>query len=38
MELVITQDLIGQHNLTDDVYWEIAEMSGCEPNLMRRLR
>ena len=36
--VVITKDLIAQHNLTDDEYWEIVEITGCEPNLTGRLR
>jgi hypothetical protein len=34
---IITKDLIAQHNLTDDEYKKIVEISECEPNLMRRL-
>jgi hypothetical protein len=33
----ITKDLIAQHNLTDDEYQKIVEISECEPNLMWRL-
>jgi len=36
---VITKDLIAQqHNLTDDEYKKIVEISEYEPHLMRRLR
>jgi hypothetical protein len=36
--VVIANDLTAQHNLTDDEYWVIVEISKCEPNLMWRLR
>jgi hypothetical protein len=32
--LVMTRDLIAQHNLTDDEYEKIAGISGFEPNLI----
>ncbi len=35
---VITKDLIAQHNLTDDEYEKIAEISEGKPSLMWRLR
>ena len=31
--LVITKDLIAQHNLTDDEYKKIVEILGREPNI-----
>ena len=34
----MTKDLIAQHNLTDNEYEKIVEISGCEPNVMWRLR
>jgi hypothetical protein len=36
--VVITKDLIAQHNLTDDEYEEIARASEWEPSLMWRLQ
>ncbi len=38
MQVAMTKDLIAQHNLTDDEHQKIAEISGCEPSLMWRLR
>jgi hypothetical protein len=35
---VIAKNLIAQRILSDDEYWTIVEISGCEPNLMWRLR
>ncbi len=32
--VVITKDLIAQHNLTDEEYGKIVEISKCELNLM----
>lgn len=32
--VAITKDLIAQHNLMDDEYERIVEISECEPNLM----
>ena len=34
----ITKDPIAQHNLTDDEYAKIVEISVCELNLMWRLQ
>jgi hypothetical protein len=34
--VVITKDLIAQHDLTDDKYEKIVEISEYEPHLMRR--
>jgi hypothetical protein len=34
----IIKDLIAQHDLPDDEYGKIVEISESEPNLMRRLR
>ncbi|MDH5253838.1 MAG: hypothetical protein OEW25_10980 [Nitrospira sp.] len=34
----ITKDLIAQHNLRDDEYKKIVEVSEYEPHPMRRLR
>ena len=31
--LVMTKDLIAQHNLTDDEYKKIVEILGREPNI-----
>lgn len=31
---IITKDLIAEHNLTDNEYEKIDEISECEPNLM----
>jgi hypothetical protein len=36
--VAITKDLITQHDLTDDKYEKIVEISECESNLMWRLR
>lgn len=33
MALVITKELIAQHNLTDDEFKKIVEILGREPNL-----
>jgi hypothetical protein len=38
MQVVITKDLVAQHNLTDDEYKKIVEISECEPSLIWRLR
>ncbi|MEK6632530.1 MAG: hypothetical protein AABY94_04385 [Nitrospirota bacterium] len=35
MSLVITKELIAQHNLTDDEFKKIVEILGREPSLIR---
>jgi hypothetical protein len=37
VSLLIAKDLSAQHNLTDDEYQKIIEISEYEPHLMRRL-
>ncbi|MDP3091786.1 MAG: hypothetical protein Q8N04_13985 [Nitrospira sp.] len=35
MALVITKELIAQHNLTDDEFKKIVEIPGLDPSLIR---